>query len=220
VYRDSWQPISVADTNGRRRVLVAALLVGSDDLEALQAAGGTLIGYHAAEKGFALRAGSTGGTHILPVAEIEQNRSGCFSLQPTNLVGFSQCTSSARSRWTRVAVFRVEPDRWHELPVWLMPPAMVMIEGVSATAWRNGCNVEYGRGGVSCDSNWTVWTAPLKEVEGVEDAAPASPAVRDTATIDDSVGDDPLPEDTAQNWGAAIAPLPATEDASQPAETP
>jgi hypothetical protein len=216
VYRDSWQPIAVADANGRQRVLVATLLVGSDDLESLQDAGGTLIGYHAAKKGFALRAGSTGGTHILPVAETEQSRSDCFSLQPTNLVGFSQCTSSVKSRWTRVAVFRVEPDKWHELPVWLIPPSAEMIEGVPATAWRSGCHVEHGRGGVRCDSDWTVWTTPLKQVEEVEDPARAARVSGNAATDENAVRDDPGAEEAPQTGGALIAPLPKIESASSP----
>lgn len=157
VYRDTWQPVDIHDA-ARRRLLTAALLVRSEDLEALQHAGGELIGYHEASKGWALRAASTGGTHFVPAAAAMGSRTDCVSVQPTNLIGFSQCTSSITSRWTRVAVFRVEPKRWHELPVWLIPPAEDIEAGIEASAWRVGCDVARGRGGVRCGSDWTVET--------------------------------------------------------------
>jgi hypothetical protein len=60
IYRDTWQPINARDAAGKRRLLVAALRVDPKDLGALREAGAAIIGYHAARKGWALRAGSTG----------------------------------------------------------------------------------------------------------------------------------------------------------------
>jgi hypothetical protein len=149
VYRDTWQPIAAADSSGQQRLVVAALLTGPEGIGALRDAGAAIIGYHEAHKAWALRAGSTGGTHFVPVAESSSSHTDCATW-----AGFTSCVSGTNSRWTRVAVLRVEASRWHELPVYLIPPTSDIVEGVAASARRDGCDVNHGRGTVRCGSGW------------------------------------------------------------------
>lgn len=154
VYRDSWQPVSAQYAPGLPRLVVNALLIEEpQELDALQACGGTFIGWHAASRGFAIRAGSVGGTHFVPVAQDgPSTRASCYSWANTTIC-------SARERegaWTRVAVFRLEPDRWHLLPPHLIPPEEDVVSQ-GATSVRTGCglpNKHYGT--VRCRNDWAV----------------------------------------------------------------
>ena len=56
-------------------LLIAALLLKDNaDIEVMNQAGATLIGWHDAKNSWALRAASTGGTHFLPVQDAGAGR--------------------------------------------------------------------------------------------------------------------------------------------------
>jgi hypothetical protein len=155
VYRDSWQPVAI-ETTERPRLVTSALLVKSAaDLEALRAAGAVLVGWHEAHKAWALRSGSTGGTHFVPVAaKTSTLGTSCVSW------GSSTVCSSVENpgRWSRVAVFRLAPDRWHLLPPHLIPPQSDVVTN-GASAVRLGCrDVRATDGTVMCGANWQVTT--------------------------------------------------------------
>lgn len=149
IYRDSWQPLAARDSGGVSRLLIAAIVVRGEDLSSLQTARAEIIGYHAVTKGWALRAGSTGGTHFVPVSEVSRSRTDCASWK-----GFTSCVSGESSSWTRVAVLRVEPENWRLLPPHLIPPANDLVDAVSGAVVRNGCSVNRGRGEVHCSNDW------------------------------------------------------------------
>jgi hypothetical protein len=112
-YRETWQPVAVERVGEHPRLVVAALLVRNGDLPTLQAAGAELIGWHEAPKGWAVRVGSTGGTHFYPVEQTNATgRTSCYAWS-----GLMMCESSQTAgRWTRVAVLRLDASRWHLLP--------------------------------------------------------------------------------------------------------
>ncbi len=153
VFLSTWEPVSIEYQRGLPRLVSEALRVRDDELEALAAAGGALIGYQNAEKGWARRVGSVGGTHFLPVERSSHTRVGCFPVFGTVL-----CRSSRHTDRMRVAVVRIEPNRWHELPPHMIPPQSIMMPGVQATAWRTDCKVHNTRGTVRCRDSWRVVT--------------------------------------------------------------
>ncbi len=182
IYRDTWQPLDVRDVAGRPRLLVTALSIDTSALDAIRQAGATLIGYHATHGGWALRAGSTGGTHFIPISAVSTDRTNCTALQPTDWLSFSRCASQTTSHWTRVAVFRVEPSRWHELPVWLIPPLRDVVRGVAYSAARDGCQAHRGDGTVRCGGAWTIVarravarSSTAASAAGVQQPTPAPP---------------------------------------------
>ena len=154
IYRETWQPVTVERSGDIPRVVTAALVLkGPEDIDALRAAGATLIGWHEAHDAWALRAGSTGGTHFVPVAATTPTvRTGCYSWGDSVI-----CSSREKAgRWSRVAVFRVEPERWESLPPHLIPPE-ADVTGVGAYAVRVGCrDVQRALGTVTCGRDWQV----------------------------------------------------------------
>lgn len=153
-YRDTWQPISLAVERTSQRVVDVALLVDQpSDEQAIAAAGGTLIGYHAAEGDWALRAGSTGGTHFMPVRSATWRFHGrCDAEREAG-----RCRAAERSgRWSKIAVFRVSPERWHLLPPHLVPPEQTV--RVRASAVREGCAVDKVHGTTKCRADWEIDT--------------------------------------------------------------
>lgn len=145
IYLDSWQPIRQEHQPGLPRVVSEAIAIRSSDLAHIEAAGGVLLGHHEARKGWARRCGSTGGTHFLSVEDSAPSAAECTSFRGVRL-----CESRGDRRYGRVAVFRVAPERWHELPVHLVPPRSVMMPTVRASAWRDDCRVHNSWGSVSC----------------------------------------------------------------------
>lgn len=154
VYRDTWEPLRI-ETESLPRLVTEALRVRDNDLTLLQAAGAELIGYHTVRKGWPVRAGSTGGTHFVPVESTAGgSQTNCFAWGNT-----ATCVSNQRpGRWTRVAVFRLSPMRWHLLPPHMIPPSNITVPGTAASALRDGCNEPDGFGDVRCGSDWTVRT--------------------------------------------------------------
>jgi hypothetical protein len=153
-YRDTWQPLSLAVDRAASRVVDVALLVDQpSDEQAIAAAGGTLIGHHAAQSDWALRAGSTGGTHFMPVrsatrrvhARCDQDRDP------------GRCQAAERrGNWSKIAVYRVSPERWHLLPPHLVPPEQTV--RVRASAVREGCAVDKVLGTTKCRADWEIDT--------------------------------------------------------------
>jgi hypothetical protein len=157
IYKDSWRPEERGGAM-QPRLLAAALFVkDSADIDVINRAGATLIGWHDARDSWAMRAASTGGTHFAPIQEPPPaDRSGCY------LWGdIPMCSSGRKARyWSRIAVFRLSPDRWHALPVHLIPTDGDVMAG-SASAVRAGCrNVNPHYGMVRCDKGWHVVTNP------------------------------------------------------------
>jgi hypothetical protein len=155
VYRDTWQPASLANASGLPIVSERALQVSPEDEQALRNAGAEFIGHHEAKHDWALRAGSTGGTHFVPIIEDESTtKTHCF------IVGtgpFARCMNTrSKPRWTKVAVLRVDPAFWHLLPPHLIPIDKNVSEGTQASAVRTGCTVERDKGTVKCTSKWSV----------------------------------------------------------------
>ena len=153
VYTDTWQPIVASGASGYPRLVSDALLIRESDLDAIIAAGGELIGYHEAEKGWARRAGSTGGTHLFPVETRERTWTTCRPAWNAVI-----CESFDQSRWWRVAVVRVPPERWHELPPHLIPPESVLEEGVRPSALRTECRVHNSYGTTKHCRDWRIIT--------------------------------------------------------------
>jgi hypothetical protein len=155
-YRDSWRPEESAGAAAASpRVLGAAVLLGGNvDVDVMRRAGATLIGWHDINRGWALRAGSTGGTHFLPVEVLPVVRPECYRWGDTPL-----CWAGKKPRlWVRIAVFRLEPDRWHTLPAHLIPTDVDLIR-TTASAVRTGCrggHLHYGT--VRCNRGWRVVT--------------------------------------------------------------
>lgn len=146
VYRNSWQPDQIEHQQGLPRLLSEALVVHASDLDRIASAGGAFIGHHEARKGWARRAASTGGTHFIAVEYGQAStRTRCIPLG--NAVF---CESSSRSNYSRVAVFRVPPERWRELSPHLIPPLSVLLPGVRASAYREGCRVHNSLGTTRC----------------------------------------------------------------------
>ncbi len=153
VFLSTWEPATLEYQQGLPRLVSEALVVRDSEIEALIAAGGTLIGYQNAEKGWARRVASVGGSHFLPVERSSHTRVGCFPA-----FGAVLCRSGEHTDWMRVAVIRVEPTRWHELPPHMIPPQSIAMPGVRATAWRTNCKVHNTRGTVRCRDSWRVVT--------------------------------------------------------------
>jgi hypothetical protein len=153
IYRDSWRPEEKGGAMSPRMLAAALFVKDSVDIDVINRAGGTLIGWHSAKDSWAMRAASTGGTHFAPIQDPPPaDRSGCY------LWGdIPMCSSGRHARhWWRVAVFRVSPDRWHALPANLIPTDGDVIAG-SASAVRAGCrNVNPHYGMVRCDKGWHV----------------------------------------------------------------
>jgi hypothetical protein len=145
VYLDSWQPERLEDQQGLPRVVSEAIAVRASDLPHLEAAGGVFLGHHEARKGWARRAGSTGGTHFLSVEDSAPSSADCVAFRGARL-----CESRGERRYSRVAVFRVTSTRWHELPFHLIPPRSVVRTGTRASAWRDDCRVHNSWGSVNC----------------------------------------------------------------------
>jgi len=135
-------------------VVEVALLVDQPAGEqAIAAAGGTLIGYHAADSDWALRAGSTGGTHFMPV----RSATGRLGARCDGESDAGRRRAAERSgRWSKVAVFRVPPERWHLLPPHLVPPEQTV--RVRASAVREGCAVDKVYGTTKCRADWEIDT--------------------------------------------------------------
>jgi hypothetical protein len=152
-YRETWEPLAIEAQGLRPRLLTSAIVLkGEDDVERLRLANGEHIGWHSASKFWALRAGSTGGTHYISVSVAVSSSTGCFTWGTAVL-----CTSSASARPTRIAVFRVEPEYWNLLPPHLIPPEQALV-GSPRGAVRVGCgDVQRAWGTVSCGSEWCVW---------------------------------------------------------------
>lgn len=155
IYTQSWRPEEKGGAMSPRLLAAALFLKDSSDIDVINRAGGTLIGWHDAKDSWAMRAASTGGTHFAPIQEPPPaDRAGCY------LWGdIPMCSSGRKARhWSRIAVFRVSPDRWHALPVHLIPTDGDVIAG-SASALRTGCrNVHQHYGMVRCDPGWHVVT--------------------------------------------------------------
>jgi hypothetical protein len=145
VYLDSWQPDPLEDGQGLPRAVSEAIAVRASDLPHIEAAGGRFLGHHQARKGWARRAGSTGGTHFLYVEDSAPSSADCVSFR-----GAPFCGSPGERRYSRVAVFRVTSTRWHELPFHLIPPRSVVRTGTRASAWRDNCRVHNSYGRVNC----------------------------------------------------------------------
>src|SRR5262245_18246918 len=152
----TWRP-EEKDAPAHPRILAAAfLLTTTSDIDVINRAGATLIGWHDARGGFAMRAAMSGGTHFAAVLEqTPANRSACYSWGDTAL-----CPAPYKaSYWTRIAVFRLTPDRWHALPVHLIPTDGDVMGGAPASALRSGCRgVHPSYGVVRCDRGWKVVT--------------------------------------------------------------
>ena len=120
VYRGTWEPATRGRNDVPSRAVVSAIRVRFADLELLRSAGAALIGWHSTSKGWALRAGSTGGTHFLPT---EQTTPTSSTTLCTPVFGMVLCGSSQdEGHWTRIAVLRVDPRSWDQLPPHLIPP--------------------------------------------------------------------------------------------------
>jgi hypothetical protein len=151
-FRDTWQPVSMAVERASPRVVTIALLVDQpSDEQAMLAAGGKLIGHHETQQEWAQRAGSTGGTHFMPVrSAITRPHAHCHGQS-------ARCDLAEVPRpWSRVAVFRVPPDRWH-----LLPPHLVPLEQtvrVRASAVRTGCAIDAVLGTTKCRADWAIDT--------------------------------------------------------------
>jgi hypothetical protein len=157
IYRDSWRPEETAGVMSPRVVAAALLLRDASDIDVINRAGATLIGWHDARDSWAMRAASTGGTHFAPIQYPPPVvRSGCALWGDTPL-----CSSGRKARtWSRIAVFRLDPDRWHALPAHLIPTDGDVM-GVSASAVRTGCrNVHPHYGMVRCNVGWHVVNNP------------------------------------------------------------
>lgn len=143
VYRDTWQPMTAQDVYPR--VVRSALVLEPSDVALVEQAGGTLIGFHATRRKYALRAGSVGGTHFAAVAGDHRARTLCAS---------GWCSTTSGYRPSRVAVFRVEPEKWRALPPHLVPPTGNVEESVSPPVTRDGCSVSRSWGRVDCSNSW------------------------------------------------------------------
>jgi hypothetical protein len=112
-YGESWQPEERGSTPTPRLLFAALLLKDNADIEVMNHAGATLIGWHDAKNSWALRAASTGGTHFLPVqTPAPVVRSACYAWGDTPL-----CSAGPKARhWSRVAVFRLTADRGTRSP--------------------------------------------------------------------------------------------------------
>jgi|GEM_PF-5465019 len=152
-YRDTWEPLSVETSGLQPRLLTSAIVLkGADDIERLRHADGRHIGWHSATKYWALRAGSTGGTHYIPVSVAVESTTGCSTWGKATL-----CFSGTSATPTRIAVFRVEPENWRLLPPHLIPPEEGLV-GDARGAVRVGCgSVQRARGTVACGSDWCIW---------------------------------------------------------------
>ena len=156
VWRDTWEPLSAEDAM-RTRVVTVALQAGPADVDALLRAGGRLIGYHRTTKGYALRAGSTGGTHFLPVEQTASRTTATCHTSPR--LGLTSCVASSHAKWTRIAVVRVEPDRWRELPPSLVPLEDQYSLKQPDAVVRTECKVHRGWGHTKCRNDWAVMPA-------------------------------------------------------------
>ena len=153
VYRESWEPEERGSAPAPRVLVAALLLKDNSDIEIMNHAGATLIGWHDAKNSWALRAASTGGTHFAPVeVPAPVVRSACYPWGDTTL-----CSAGPKPRrWSRVAVFRLTPDRWHALPPHLIPTDGAVM-GVTASAVRSGCRPVHDDDGiVRCNRGWQV----------------------------------------------------------------
>lgn len=155
VYRDTWQPLSLEVERSARPVVKTALLIEHPpEMQALESAGATLLGYHQARDAWARRAGSTGGTHFMPVVADEgSEQRNCNKLQAG---GVGCVTHTDRGEWTRIAVYRVAPERWGMLPPYLVPLKQTLQRGTKASAIRSGCEVDQARGTTKCKADWKV----------------------------------------------------------------
>ncbi len=185
-YGESWQPEERGATTTPRLLIAALLLKDNADIEVMNHAGATLIGWHDAKNLWALRAASTGGTHFAPVlTPAPVVRSACHMWGDTTL-----CSAGPKARlWSRVAVFRLTPDRWHALPTHLIPTDGDLMGGVAASAARTGCRpVDNAYGIVRCNRGWSVVTnaAVAAAVPPVvlEPVGPAVPQPRGPATTE------------------------------------
>ena len=155
-YKQTWR----AEERGAPeypRVLAAALLLrDASDIDVINRAGATLIGWHDdAKDAFATRAGSSGGTHFAAVEEqTRENKATCYLWGDTAL-----CPAPYKARlWRRIAVFRLTPDRWHALPTHLIPTDGDLMTG-KASAVRSGCRGVHPQYGiVRCERGWKVVT--------------------------------------------------------------
>jgi hypothetical protein len=157
LYAGSWVPYERGGGMHPRVVAAALLLKDASDIDVINRAGATLIGWHDARDLWAIRAGSTGGTHFAPVQNPPPAvRAACYLWGDTPL-----CSSGPKARtWTRIAVFRLTPDRWHALPVHLIPTDGDVM-GASASAVRTGCRpVHRHYGMVRCNAGWHVVNNP------------------------------------------------------------
>jgi len=157
IYEDSWRPEEKGGSMSPRVVAAALLLKDASDIDDINRAGATLIGWHDARDSWAMRAASTGGTHFAPIQNPPPAvRSGCYSWGDTPL-----CSSPRKARyWSRIAVFRLDPDRWHALPVHLIPTDGDVMGG-TPSAVRSGCrNVHPHYGMVRCNAGWHVVNHP------------------------------------------------------------
>ena len=185
-YGESWQPEERGSTPTPRLLIAALLMKDNADIEAMNHTGATLIGWHDAKNSLALRAASTGGTHFLPVqTPAPVVRSACYPWGDTPL-----CSAGPKARhWSRVAVFRLTPDRWHALPTHLIPTDGDVTGGVVASAVRTGCrpvNTDYGI--VRCNRGWGVVSnaavAAAVSPMVVEPVGPAVPQPRGPTTTE------------------------------------
>ncbi len=157
IYNDSWRPEENGGSMSPRVVAAALLLKDASDIDVINRAGAALIGWHDARDSWAMRAASTGGTHFAPIQNpLPAVRSGCYLWGDTPL-----CSAPKKARyWSRIAVFRLAPDRWHALPVHLIPTDGDVM-GASPSAVRAGCrNVHPHYGMVRCNPGWHVVTNP------------------------------------------------------------
>ncbi len=162
VYLDSWQPERLEHQQGLPRTLTEALVMRAIDLPHLQAAGGEFVGHHEARSGWARRVASTGGTHFVGVEDRAAiTRTPCVTYGAVEV-----CESRSRRRYSRVAVFRVPEQRWHELPVHLIPPLSVVLNGVRASAYRDDCRVHNTWGTTSCSRRVRVVLRTARDARG------------------------------------------------------
>jgi len=152
----SWRPEEKGAAPHPPILAAAFLLKTTSDIDVINRAGATLIGWHDARDGFAMRAANSGGTHFAAVVDpTPANRSACYSWGDTAL-----CPAPYKARlWRRIAVFRLTPDRWHALPVQLIPTDGDVLGGAPVSAVRSGCRgVHPHYGVVRCDRGWKVVT--------------------------------------------------------------
>lgn len=154
-YQKTWQAEEKGGGAFPPTLFAALLLRTSSDIDVINRAGGTLIGWHDTKDTFAMRAGSSGGTHFAAVMVPPPfDHAGCYSWGDNVL-----CPAPYKARlWRRIAVFRVSPDRWHALPAHLIPTDTDLV-GKDVSAFRSGCRGVHPQYGiVRCERGWRVVT--------------------------------------------------------------